>query len=427
MLPFLRGLVDAGLNVTVFQSTSGEKPMDMDGLRANIIHLQLPNIKALKTDAATAKFSRMRWTHQLHGYRISEVYALSAHFMEEFMDRRADKLVEVLNGDWDLVVFDSLFNCHSYAIAQMLHRKGVPYVIFGTTFWLKNEVHRLAFGQSWAPNPSLFTPIPTGNNDVYDPTSFTERLVNTIEYASEVGAMRLGDAYTLEPAAMRLGPPDFTMDRMFHEAAFTIHDGIDRLSWPVAEAPDSISVGVHCDTDTVTPLGEEYASFIEDQASKGTIYIALGSIANWTTAPDHIRNAMFDAINELSEYRIIFSYKGPMPPNVPAHAKLVEWAPQLAILAHPKTKAFLTHAGLKSFREGLCTETPMVFMPIWAEQAHNSKLGLRLGIGAAVNKFQASKEVIVSALREVMEHRKYAERIAKVKDIYLDRIIPSPF
>jgi len=43
----------------------------------------------------------------------------------------------------------------------------------------------------------------------------------------------------------------------------------------------------------------------------------------------------------------------------------------------------------------------MVFMPIWAEQAHNSKLGLRLGIGTAINKYQASKDVIVDALREV--------------------------
>ncbi|KAH7702849.1 hypothetical protein AAVH_29992, partial [Aphelenchoides avenae] len=234
MLPFLRGLVDVGLNVTVFQSTSSEKPLDMDGLRANIIHLSLGNIKTLKTDATTAMLARMRWTHQLHGYRIREVYALSAHFMEEFMDRRADKLAEVLNGEWDFVVFDSLFNAHSYAIAQMLHRRGVPYVIFGTTFWLKNEVHRLAFGQTWAPNPSLFTSIPTSNNDIYDATSFSERLANAIEYASEICAMRLGDAYTIEPAARRLGPSDFTMDRMFHEAAFTIHDGIDRLSWPVA-------------------------------------------------------------------------------------------------------------------------------------------------------------------------------------------------
>lgn len=52
-----------------------------------------------------------------------------------------------MNAEWDLVIFDSLFNCHSYSLAQLLHRKGVPYVVFGSSFWLGNEAYRLAFGR----------------------------------------------------------------------------------------------------------------------------------------------------------------------------------------------------------------------------------------------------------------------------------------
>lgn len=67
----------------------------------------------------------------------------------------------------------------------------------------------------------------------------------------------------------------------------------------------------------------------------------------WNYAPDVVRNAFFDALNELDEYRIIFSYNGQVPSGVKDHVKVVRWAPQLDILAHPKTLVFLTHGGLK--------------------------------------------------------------------------------
>lgn len=71
-------------------------------------------------------------------------------------------------------------------------------------------------------------------------------------------------------------------------------------------------------------------------------------IVNRDYAPEEIKTAFFDAFDELHDYRVIFSYKGKIPHRpIPPHLKLVKWAPQLDILAHPKTKVFLTHSGLK--------------------------------------------------------------------------------
>lgn len=152
--------------------------------------------------------------------------------------------------------------------------------------------------------------------------------------------------------------------------------------------------------------------------SLGTIYIAFGTYVPWSQAPVRVRNDFLEALNELPDYRIVFSYNGPCPNfTLDGHIKLTKWAPQLDLLAHPKTKVFLTHGGLKrllasgfishpasfSIKEGLCTKTPFVLMPMFAEQAHNAKFMLSLGLGTVLSKFSVNKEAVVGTLKEACE------------------------
>ena len=50
------------------------------------------------------------------------------------------------------------------------------------------------------------------------------------------------------------------------------------------------------------------------------------------------------------------------------------WAPQVEILAHPATGAFLTHCGWNSAQESLTAGVPMVGWPLSAEQFYNAML-----------------------------------------------------
>jgi hypothetical protein len=127
-----------------------------------------------------------------------------------------------------------------------------------------------------------------------------------------------------------------------------------------SEGTDYISTGAYCKrTET---LSGDFKTFVEDAKSNGklvdyllvnsfvsgTIYIALGTYAKWAVAPEYLLNAYAEGLRHFSSYRIIFSFNGDLKkmPDLP-NMKLVRWAPQTAILNHPKTRVFISHGGMK--------------------------------------------------------------------------------
>lgn len=103
-----------------------------------------------------------------------------------------------------------------------------------------------------------------------------------------------------------------------------------------------------------------------------------------------------------------------------------KWAPQVEILAHKSTGAFLSHCGWNSVLESLSCGVPIIGWPMAAEQLFNSKL-LEEELGVEVELARGSKAEIrgVDVARVVgclmdgesekgWEIRKTAKRIAEV-------------
>ncbi|KXN68649.1 glycosyltransferase family 1 protein [Conidiobolus coronatus NRRL 28638] len=61
--------------------------------------------------------------------------------------------------------------------------------------------------------------------------------------------------------------------------------------------------------------------------------------------------------------------------------KILNWAPQEAILNHPHTKLFITHGGLDSIQESIQSGTPMLAIPHFGDQPRNAVRIEELGIG----------------------------------------------
>jgi glucuronosyltransferase len=71
---------------------------------------------------------------------------------------------------------------------------------------------------------------------------------------------------------------------------------------------------------------------------------------------------------------------------------------------HPNVKVFLTHGGLMGTMEAVYNGVPMVGIPIFGDQFHNSKNFEDEGILVRLDFTSITKENVLKALRKVLEN-----------------------
>ncbi|XP_059461540.1 crocetin glucosyltransferase 3-like isoform X2 [Corylus avellana] len=87
------------------------------------------------------------------------------------------------------------------------------------------------------------------------------------------------------------------------------------------------------------------------------------------------------------------------------------WAPQLEILSHESTGAFLSHCGWNSALESLSQGVPIIGLPMGAEQIYNSmmlmeEMGVCEELARGVQSDIVGKEVIMRVIELVMDKKK---------------------
>uniref|UniRef100_A0A0A9H1I3 Uncharacterized protein n=1 Tax=Arundo donax TaxID=35708 RepID=A0A0A9H1I3_ARUDO len=99
------------------------------------------------------------------------------------------------------------------------------------------------------------------------------------------------------------------------------------------------------------------------------------------------------------------------------------WAPQLDVLCHPATGAFVTHCGWNSTLEAIAAGVPMLCWPLYAEQMFNKVLITEvMGVGVEIEGYMAGfirAEEVEAKVRLVMEStegRELRERVVARKN-----------
>ncbi|KAI6190907.1 UDP-glucuronosyltransferase [Aphelenchoides bicaudatus] len=355
-----------------------------------------------------------------------EKHKLQDDFFRQLIEEHSNELDEVMNINWDLLVLDELLAPIAYSIGlRFKEERSTPYILYPTC---GEQTASSMEARSLSRNPvvkSVMFPSPPADSEHYfKATSFYYRLYSFSHVFYEIFGFYwiVGPHYM--PHIEIFGVNDFSWQNLYKGAAVTFSDSIDRLGWPTSEGMDLVNIGAHCKKSEV--LDGELKEFVEDSKSNGTIYLALGTYANWAYAPNHVLNAFANALKQFSSYRIIFSFNGDpnRMPKLP-FIKIVKWAPQTAILNHPNTRVFVSHGGLKSIKESLCSKTPLILMPMGAEQGHNAHQLLSLGYGRVLNKLTVTEKKVYSEINHVLQNPYYQERYNRLYDILLDRPIPA--
>ncbi|GAB4860861.1 hypothetical protein Ancab_036021 [Ancistrocladus abbreviatus] len=181
--------------------------------------------------------------------------------------------------------------------------------------------------------------------------------------------------------------PKWLLCNWFHELATSASDVIPNV---VAVGP-LLANGQFA--GTIRSEDTTCLSWLDQQPTRSVIYVAFGSIS---TLSRHQLTELALGL-ELAGQRFLWvarlgltgassvNFPNGFTARVAGHGKIVEWAPQEKVLAHPAVACFLTHCGWNSTMEGISMGVPFLCWPCFADQLYTRtcicdawKIGLSL-------------------------------------------------
>ncbi|XP_021774775.1 UDP-glycosyltransferase 74E2-like isoform X2 [Chenopodium quinoa] len=176
------------------------------------------------------------------------------------------------------------------------------------------------------------------------------------------------------------------------------------------------------------PETDACLQWLDARETSSVVYIAMGSLAS--LGAEEMEEIAKGVINTEKHFLWVVraSEEDKLPPNfkeeISGKALVVNWCPQLAVLAHRAIGCFVTHCGWNSTLEAISIGVPLVAMPQWVDQPTNAKYindvwrnGVRLKVD---EKGIVTRDELKACILEVMEGERASEirsNVAKWKKL----------
>ncbi|KAH8263755.1 hypothetical protein KR044_013415, partial [Drosophila immigrans] len=184
--------------------------------------------------------------------------------------------------------------------------------------------------------------------------------------------------------------------------------------------PANVQIGGIQIKEKPDPLPEDIAQFL-DGAEHGGVLLSLGSNIKGTAVKPEVVQAMFKVLSSLKQ-RVVWKWEDPNnTPGKSANILYKKWLPQDDILAHPKLRLFITHAGKGGITEAQYHGVPMVALPIFGDQPTNAENMQKSGYGIAQDLLQLTEEKFAASIHEVLGNEKYKLAVGRFSQLYRDR------
>ncbi|NXA25203.1 UD11 glucuronosyltransferase, partial [Ibidorhyncha struthersii] len=315
--------------------------------------------------------------------------------------------------------FDAVFTDPVLPCGQILaEHLSVPSV-----FFLRGIPCGLDFEATQCPNPPSYCPspfsyVPRTFTSSSDHMTFSERVKNLLAGFSEHLFCYLF-YLKYENLASEFLHREVTVLELFSKASIWLMRYDFVFEYPRPIMPNMVYIGgINCEQKK--PLSKEFEAIVNASGEHGIVVFSLGSMVS--EIPMKKAKEIADALGTVPQ-TVLWRYTGETPPNLPKNVKLVKWLPQNDLLAHPKTRAFITHGGSHGVYEGICNAVPMVLMPLFGDQMDNAKRVESRGAGLTLNILEMTSKDISTALKAVINDKKYKENIKHLSDLHLDRPI----
>nr|XP_045606496.1 UDP-glycosyltransferase UGT5-like [Procambarus clarkii] len=312
--------------------------------------------------------------------------------------------------EFDVVITDQLFNEMAYPFAE-----GMPFITLATA---GNEPRQSAVMGNVL-NPACDA------NEYFDyprPYSLLHRLHNLYITLTTAGYWRVwGMMPKIQREVSKFFPNLPPLLEIERNVSLSLLNSNLGNSAPGPLLPSQVEVGsMHCVPGSRLP--QDVESWLDGAGPGGVIYFSLGSVATGVSMPDELRRIFLDAFRRL-EYRVIWKYESKLE-GVSENVLIKEWMPQQDILADPRVKLFITHGGLLSTLEAVCHSTPLLAIPIFADQPKNAKMIVTRELGLSLEWSELTVDLLVATIREVVTNPKYERNLREASRVALD--LPRP-
>jgi len=108
-----------------------------------------------------------------------------------------------------------------------------------------------------------------------------------------------------------------------------------------------------------------------------------------------------------------------LPGPVPAGVRIVDWVPSpRAVLAHPNVPVFVSHCGMNSVHESLSAGTPIVGIPMLADQLDMAARVADAGVGLRLDKQRFTSESLRQAIDRVWHDPSFRHAIPPIQQAF---------
>ncbi|XP_034482802.1 UDP-glucuronosyltransferase 1-1 [Drosophila innubila] len=351
---------------------------------------------------------------QMHAQSVMErftrmIYAGTTNVDLLLSDAQVQKLLT--SGEkFDLLIVDLFL---SEALLGFAYYYGVPTVAIsptGANSWLNNM-----FGnpQSSSLDPSNFLPFTERMNT-------RQRIANTLMSTFErltynfFHLISQQSVYSNHFELLVHELPNYRdLSKNLSLALINSHPALD---YPRAYLPNMLEVGgLHLLEPTDLQVPNHVRSFIES-APGGVIYMSLGAEVQTAQLPNEKLAILLDVFAHLKEFNFLLKWEtDEFVQTLPDNIMINSWWPQQAILAHQQVKVFISSCGQLSVWESIAGDTPILAIPILAEQEVLAKRLQLKGAALTVGYDDIAYDALLHGIRQLTLNVSYAQHLSKLK------------
>nr|QVG59857.1 UDP-glucuronosyltransferase [Nilaparvata lugens] len=326
--------------------------------------------------------------------------------------------IKEINGTtYDLILFESLNYSGYLGFSELV---GNPPIIGIIT------THPSSTGDAMTGNPSLPSYIPSLILPHEHRMSFTERMANFLMHCyMEYTRIRYLDPLNERMLTRYFGAVKHTAYELERNVSLVIASADLATGYPRPVNPNTVFVGPLHIQQQIPALPQEIQKWM-DESEDGVVYFSLGSNMKGTSVPAEKRAAFIKAFSQFPTFRVLWKWESDDKlPGQPDNVLTRKWLPQQSVLAHPKTRLFISQCGLQSLQEATTFGVPMMAIPMFGDQDYNAMKVAEAKAGIVVEFADINYQVVYETLNKLLKDSSYKENMMRLSKITNDKPMPA--